>query len=356
MRRMLVVLFYVAISFISNAVGVEKKFHNLDLLGIPVGSNHFRSCNTDEVCIKITECRETVESWERERTCDFKGGQSYVCCKVSPPKENKSRKKCLSLYKQRETIQDESLITPISRSDVSAVGGENAAFNEFPYMAALGWGSGQRKEDFLCGGVLIDPFYVLTAAHCTSIDGEPPNIIRIGGRNLLERNTIDINPDKIIIHPDYDPNVAYHDIALIKLKSRVRFLPACLWTHSTPTTQKLVALGYGHTTFAGENSNILQKVNITLFDNAECQKVYSGQQSTPNGITRNQICAGDFIGMRDTCQGDSGGPLLAMVKIGNLEIPQVIGITSLGSVCAGGVPSIYTRVSDYVDWIESSMI
>lgn len=62
---------------------------------------------------------------------------------------------------------------PISINDLphAAVGGENAAFNEFPYMAALGWNEGKSISDFLCGGVLIDYNYVLTAAHCISIEG-----------------------------------------------------------------------------------------------------------------------------------------------------------------------------------------
>lgn len=115
-----------------------------------------------------------------------------------------------------------------------------------------------------------------------------------------------------------------------------------------------MALGYGHTQFAGKNSNILQKVNITLFQNDECQTFYKSHASTPQGITRDQICAGDYSSTRDTCQGDSGGPLLAIIQNGNVRIPQILGITSFGSVCAGGIPGVYTRVNEYLNWIESS--
>lgn len=66
-------------------------------------------------------------------------------------------------------------IQSIKASDIddvfAAVGGENALFNEFPYMAALGWNDGENINDFLCGGVLIDFNYVLTAAHCISMRG-----------------------------------------------------------------------------------------------------------------------------------------------------------------------------------------
>lgn len=95
-------------------------------------------------------------------------------------------------------------------------------------------------------------------------------------------------------------------------------------------------------------------MNITLFENIECQFFYKGQLNTPEGITDSQICAGDYFATKDTCQGDSGGPLLAIIEKGRMKIPQILGITSFGSVCAGGTPGVYTRVSEYLDWIESS--
>lgn len=96
-------------------------------------------------------------------------------------------------------------------------------------------------------------------------------------------------------------------------------------------------------------------MNITLYENWECQLFYSGNPKTPEGILKNQICAGDYSAARDTCQGDSGGPLLSIMKRGFFKVPQIIGITSFGSVCAGGIPGVYTRVSEFIDWIEATI-
>ena len=65
-----------------------------------------------------------------------------------------------------------------------------------------------------------------------------------------------------------------------------------------------------------------------------------------------QVCAGKLTGGKDTCQGDSGGPV-GIEILGRRVMHHVIGITSFGIDCGSKVPSVYTRVSSYVDWIES---
>lgn len=65
------------------------------------------------------------------------------------------------------------------------------------------------------------------------------------------------------------------------------------------------------------------------------------------------MCAGDPQHVKDTCQGDSGGPIQVTRWIDNLLMYRVIGITSFGKRCASATPGVYTRVSEYLDWIES---
>ena len=68
-----------------------------------------------------------------------------------------------------------------------------------------------------------------------------------------------------------------------------------------------------------------------------------------------QICAGNPVQRFDTCQGDSGGPMIMRVPKENswLNSDYVVGLTSLGAACGGTTPSIYTKVSEYIDWIEN---
>lgn len=103
----------------------------------------------------------------------------------------------------------------------------------------------------------------------------------------------------------------------------------------------------------GKPSTGLLKADLTLVANSVCSAGYIGESSLVDGILPSQICAGDETGERDTCQGDSGGPLQVVTWLNFQRIYHVIGITSFGRGCATTQPGVYTRVSYYLDWIES---
>lgn len=156
----------------------------------------------------------------------------------------------------------------------------------------------------------------------------------------------------VLAHPDYDPNFSYHDIAILELENDVRLPPACLWQTSNPPFKEITALGYGHLEFAGVISNTLQRVQLDLFKNPQCSPFYKSGNDIPLGLTKEQICAGDISGKKDTCQGDSGGPIMLKLQREQPQVPHIIGITSFGGTCAGGVPGVYIRISEYLQWIE----
>ncbi|CAG9790612.1 unnamed protein product [Diatraea saccharalis] len=248
------------------------------------------------------------------------------------------------------------------------VGGENANQGEFPHMAALGWANFEGGYDFSCGGSLISTKYVLSAGHCTRnprARDPAPAIVRLGDQNIDPSVVDGANPIEVPIkstlsHPDYKPPRRYNDIALFELASDVTFSatirPACLWSRSDlGGHKKALATGWGVTdAVTKQTSKELQKVSLSLLDNNQCdQLLVSSRNRHWGGFQQSQMCAGELRGGKDTCQGDSGSPLQVTSK-DNQCIFHIIGITSFGRKCAeSGMPAVYTRVSSYVDWIES---
>jgi secreted trypsin-like serine protease len=109
--------------------------------------------------------------------------------------------------------------------------------------------------------------------------------------------------------------------------------------------------------FVGGNaSEKLIKVRLNVVPNEECNHSYQGKRKSPKGVIQSQMCAkskGAIV--MDTCQGDSGGPLQIKLLGQNELIPFLVGVTSFGIGCASGSPSVYTRVSSYIDWIETEV-
>lgn len=100
------------------------------------------------------------------------------------------------------------------------------------------------------------------------------------------------------------------------------------------------------------------KVQLTLISNAKCQLHFIGgpqRMLISDGVTDSLLCAGELSGGKDTCQGDSGGPLQIVLKKPYCMY-SLIGITSFGKFCGfPNSPAIYTRVSQYVNWIEANV-
>lgn len=154
-------------------------------------------------------------------------------------------------------------------------------------------------------------------------------------------------------HPNYHYPLLYHDIAIVILNRAVNFndykRPACLPTTGSIRNQQLTAIGWGNTAFASVDSSWLLKVQLKDFGN----RCLTGSEidELPNGYNASsQLCIGSTE-RKDTCNGDSGGPVLIDHVESNCR-HRVIGITSSGIGCGTpNVPSIYTKVYFYVDWI-----
>jgi len=224
------------------------------------------------------------------------------------------------------------------------VGGNVASTGQFPHHSLLILSD--NAGSYWCGGSYVHPDWVLSAAHCT-----------VGMTSINIYSIVDVNQGyywtsyaTAYVTGGYNPSTNENDITLIKLGipvsstaySDLISLPRNNLENSfagyTATIQ-----GFGRISDASQDvSSQLRYVTNPVLTNEVCSQTWT--------INHNQVCL-NTVGGRGACNGDSGGGAF----IEDIHGRQVIGIVSFGAAagCELGYPVVYTRVTNYVSWIDN---
>lgn len=240
----------------------------------------------------------------------------------------------------------------VSGRDAKILGGSVAAPGQFPWMVALVDPLAPNAADGqFCGGSLIAPRVVITAAHC--LQGKlPSEVDAVVGRTRLSQGEDGqrLKVTRIARHPQYDAQRLKNDIAFLQLAEPATVAPLALDTAGdlgaeAPATQVIVS-GWGTTEEGGNGSDDLRFVGLRIRSAGRCRQLYNTFSNST------EVCAGSSRAGEDSCQGDSGGPLIRQAG----DVAKLVGIVSYGEGCGrSNVPGVYARVGAYASYITTQV-
>ncbi|XP_033235774.1 phenoloxidase-activating factor 2 [Drosophila pseudoobscura] len=331
-------------------------------------SGQYQSCGDQKECVPRWLCTNNTINTSGENIIDIRIDTAAPCKNYLDL--------CCDLSNKKDTTD-----TPITQPDaakgcgyqnpngigfkITGAVNQEAEFAEFPWMVAI-----LREEAQLnlyeCGGALIAPNVVLTAAHC--VHNKEPNsiVVRAGEWDTQTKKEIIPHEDRyvkeIVYHEQFNKGALYNDVALLSLESsftsQENIQPVCLPSPGDIFDyERCFATGWGKNKFGkdGEYQVILKKVDLPVMPKQQCQSNLRETRLGKHFILHDSfICAGGEKD-KDTCKGDGGSPLVCPIK-GEQNRFKSAGIVAWGIGCGEeNIPGVYANVASLRSWIDEKL-
>ncbi|KAL7305764.1 hypothetical protein TKK_0002014 [Trichogramma kaykai] len=232
--------------------------------------------------------------------------------------------------------------------------GQDASPGEFPHHISM-----YKDRSYLCGGALISPKHVLTAAHCVQSlvkNRKYELLVEVGTVNLgkgrvhrVSRITynrgFDLHPNSKLVADDI---AVIHLKAPVELSDNVKPIKLPVPNSELPDRSIIHVSGFGISRPGGVGpvNQRLQKVQSLTISRLACSRWYWAYMN--ERIGPKVICVRDK--RPGTCYGDSGGPMTNETK------DVIVGVVSGGTGrCGRGDPDIFTKVSHFIPFIENEL-
>lgn len=245
---------------------------------------------------------------------------------------------CFGLLVATVAVASGGLVAPKRQ----IVGGFPINIAQAPYQISL-----RQDGHPMCGGSIISPNWIITAAHCVEDLTSDMLSIRAGSTYKMSGGTIR-EVSRIVIHPDWNSDTNEADCALLELEEPIELNDSTIMSISMPDQDEedpeegsiAMVSGWGKTKNRSQSARFLRATFLPIVDRSNCQLAYGRTH-----ISDRMLCAGFINGGHDSCQGDSGGPLV----VDDL----LVGVVSFAAGCAEpGYPGVNVRVAAVRDWIQ----